>query len=68
MNRRRSIETPEGSRTRVAYGAVGGPRFSTDIVEKDGGDENRESELEPGARGLLRSTSRTRPRRSATTI
>lgn len=33
-------ETPEFP-TRAAYGAVGGPRFSTDIVETDGGDETR---------------------------
>jgi uncharacterized protein (TIGR02217 family) len=33
-------ESPEFPQ-RIAFGAVGGPRFSTDIVEKDGGDENR---------------------------
>lgn len=34
------IEAPRFP-TRVGYGAIGGPRFSTDIVEKDGGNETR---------------------------
>lgn len=34
------IETPRFP-TRVGYGAIGGPSFSTDVVEKDGGDETR---------------------------
>jgi uncharacterized protein (TIGR02217 family) len=33
-------ETPEFP-SQIAFGAVGGPRFSTDIVETDGGDETR---------------------------